>query len=947
MNNDEEPSPRVSFAGVHSPPGLAAAGGSSRAASANNLSSVQSGRGNLLPSPLSSFRSAAKAPDNAAFGDSGAVSVSSSSSAESMFCEDKVDNVDPDAAPGVNADLFTPWQKVRAKKTAKARAFLIETVLYGFFILVFCLTTFALRSPWTYWCSENVRRMLSYTEFAAIDTTEDFYSYLEGSLLPVVYPSEWYNGRERSNYESRFAAVHNRLLGTVRLRQIRVAKNTNCFVSAKFQAFVRDCYPEYSGSAESEDPYGPAGNRSLYQWSSADDLCRFSPVSGLCNSYSTGKRGDIYPSGGFVRDLPTDQAAAQRVVYELKQAGWIDHQTRAVVLDFTTYNANVKMLTVVQLLTEWFPTGTVVTRTSIKPIPPMTLDDGNDIASLALEIVLATYLCCYLVNEAAEFYSFKSVGKERCIVCRKAAILETGDDKVYSCVECSALFDPFENTRCTKCLREYTATKHLCWKGYFQDVWNWLDIVNLFFFVAVFSLRFSLRSDMAGIDYNVGHTFILMYPIANKYTTSNYLNSVNALLCFLKTFKYLGKFDKLAILIRTMSNSRKEIGYFLVIFGIIFVGFALAFQLGFGSDVEAYQSMADSLMSLFLMLLGDFDYQVLVRSNRVLAPLFFVFYNVLVVLVLSNMFIAIVSGAYATAYEEPPAENFVSSSLTLFFNSLSMRFERCRGRRTPLHDVLDLIERLSQVQALNPQQLEDVRVFHNEVEHNTGDVALFHALLSAFDRRIDREMTIEDYYRLKDAVLVHKNEVSELPSARPSVPFSDAERRCTSKKQSGLSDNADHHHNDHLALPTAGRARAYSAFGAIAEAKRASVAGDHHNNNIMVTTAAPAGQGRLSVAQANNAMFNTKLKGLEDAVGSVNNNINLLLQNMQFERANQPAQPHPLSTPHGSFIASAHARRASASPVPLSALARAHASAKILRKKKLPKSMSSLQHPET
>eukprot|EP00754_Rhynchopus_humris_P006847 Rhum_TRINITY_DN13235_c0_g1::Rhum_TRINITY_DN13235_c0_g1_i1::g.58348::m.58348 len=658
--------------------------------------------------------------------------------------------------------LFTPWERVRAKKAAKARSFLIEMMAYFLFIILFCVTVFGLRSPWMYYSAEAVRNRLKLGNtdkggFLLVSDTNGFYTYLEDILVPNVYPTQWYNGNERTSYEKRFAGMHNRLVGTTRLRQIRVAKNVDCRVSDKFSAFVRDCYPPFSSSAESEAAYGPAHNRTKYRYSSTGDLCDFSPIPGRhCSSLSIGKSGQSYPSGGFVTDLPLGSNMAQQIVQELKDDAWVDHQTRAVAIDLTFYNANTHLIIVLQLLCEWLPTGTVLTKISVKPTPALTLENDRERASLALEVILQIYLFVYLVNEVTDFYSYKRIPRSDCITCKRQMILREGLEKVYVCLECHTEFNPFSQRRCGKCLTEYSPERHLCWKGYFQDPWHWLDMINLLFFIIVFGLRFRLRADLAKVAFSAGPRFILMFPLAGQFSISNYLNSVNALLCFIKTFKYLGKFSQLAVLIRTLSHSRQEIAYFLVIFAVIFTGFALAFQLGFGGDVEDYRSFADSLMSLFRMLLGEFDYAALEKSNRVLAPLFFTFYNVLVLFVLSNMFIAIVSGAYAVAITEASSgDEFLSSSLRLFFNNLIVQFNRLIGRDSMITDILLLIERLQAIQGLTTEERGDLTVFLNEVEHKPDDNDLFNHVLAAFDRRVNREMTHEDFLLMKAAVSEH------------------------------------------------------------------------------------------------------------------------------------------------------------------------------------------------
>ena len=56
--------------------------------------------------------------------------------------------------------------------------------------------------------------------------------------------------------------------------------------------------------------------------------------------------------------LPTEMS--QRTTH-LKEQGWIDDQTRAVIVEFSMYNGNSRRFTVVQLIAEFDSGGGVLT----------------------------------------------------------------------------------------------------------------------------------------------------------------------------------------------------------------------------------------------------------------------------------------------------------------------------------------------------------------------------------------------------------------------------------------------------------------------------------------------------------------------------------------------------------------------------------------------------------
>ena len=66
---------------------------------------------------------------------------------------------------------------------------------------------------------------------------------------------------------------------------------------------------------------------------------------------------DVYDGGGYVADLGYNSSTAQAVISDLIEYGWIDRQTRAVLLEFTIYNPNTGYLIISAYHFEILPTG--------------------------------------------------------------------------------------------------------------------------------------------------------------------------------------------------------------------------------------------------------------------------------------------------------------------------------------------------------------------------------------------------------------------------------------------------------------------------------------------------------------------------------------------------------------------------------------------------------------
>lgn len=55
-----------------------------------------------------------------------------------------------------------------------------------------------------------------------------------------------------------------------------------------------------------------------------------------------------YGGGGFVQNLDTTRAPSAMILDEMRSNLWLDRGTRAVLVDFTVYNANINLFCVIR-----------------------------------------------------------------------------------------------------------------------------------------------------------------------------------------------------------------------------------------------------------------------------------------------------------------------------------------------------------------------------------------------------------------------------------------------------------------------------------------------------------------------------------------------------------------------------------------------------------------------
>jgi polycystin 1L2 len=85
---------------------------------------------------------------------------------------------------------------------------------------------------------------------------------------------------------------------------------------------------------------------------------------------------------------------------------------------------------------------------------------------------------------------------------------------------------------------------------------------------------------------------------------------------------------------------------------IFYFGFAQMGYLAFSVDVDEFRTFGRTLLTLFRSLVGDLDYDTLYDANRVVGPIFYIAFYTLMLLVLVNVFIAILGDAHQTIVQE-------------------------------------------------------------------------------------------------------------------------------------------------------------------------------------------------------------------------------------------------------------------------------------------------------
>ncbi|CAG2101885.1 unnamed protein product [Medioppia subpectinata] len=444
--------------------------------------------------------------------------------------------------------------------------------------------------------------------------------FAEGPLMQGLYWDRWYNNDSIITKNS--VLYENYLLGSPRMRQLKV-RNDSCEVHKDFQRAIFSCYNFYAQPYEdrqtSSGGGGNAKNDTSFEWREIKSFAK-NDVWGILGTYSG--------EGGYIVDLTLNKTIALAKIRDLKKNLWIDRGTRAIFIDFTTYNPNINLYVVTKLIAEFPATGGLITSWQFRTLNLLENSSDAPIALYVCFTLFILFIAYYIIEELVEI---KTLG---------------------------------------------------VWPYFRSSGWNFLDIFTIIISVLLVFFLFYRKyvinkifdeAYTTGGDSNTGggagdegsadslqnSSSLALQIETYQFDTLGFwsaqFSNILAVLSFVawvKLFKYISFNKTMSQLSSTLSRCAKDIAGFGVMFFIVFFAFAQLGYLLFGTQVKDYSSFGKAVFTLLRLILGDFDFQALEAANRVLGPIFFLSYIFFVFFVLMNMFLAIINDTYAEVKAE-------------------------------------------------------------------------------------------------------------------------------------------------------------------------------------------------------------------------------------------------------------------------------------------------------
>jgi Ca2+-binding EF-hand superfamily protein len=610
----------------------------------------------------------------------------------------------------------------KAKHVQDLRMFFKELTKYVAWLLVFTIVIFMGKN------SMQQYNLIQFFKTQVLGVAEmpnsiaTFWNYLysndEGGPVGLIPALSGSLTSSENNSTASLFLFGNRLLGNIRLRQVRIQPSDCLPYYLQLEKDAR-CYPDWSFFME-EVKYSKDWNADFdttndeYQWKSVSATDELFAVSGLFGTY---------PGSGYVVELPASVSERYAILERLQENFWIDLKTRLIVIDFAYYNSNLDLFVTVRVLNEFLASGYVN----------------------SMPVVRALRLNRYPMNS---FMNFVEVGAQFAVALLWASYLR----------------------------EEFREVKQQGMKQYFRVFWNVMDVANLVIFGIVFYIRITTSFSINSLFQTTDASQLSSPKLQNIgfwVDVENQLVGMNAVLMFCKILKYLASHPRFNRVTRTISHSLADILAFFLIFGVSLFGFALGGVLILGNDNYAFHQPSKSVSTLLLAVFGDFDYEGISSANRVLGPLFFFSWMLYAAIILLNMAIAIISEAFVHVLESDNALGDVDDMWDYMHElDLVKKIKKLAGQEEQVDNILKSLHELDADNDHNVSkgELQSYVAMH-QAELSAIDVSDADDIMKKFDadgsgNLDDKEMIAMKTFiqEKKDNLAAQKMSVSEQKS---------------------------------------------------------------------------------------------------------------------------------------------------------------------------------------
>ncbi|XP_064112518.1 uncharacterized protein LOC135219572 isoform X1 [Macrobrachium nipponense] len=488
---------------------------------------------------------------------------------------------------------------VTLKKRREMLFVLRDIGTYCMFLLILALMTYGRTDPNAFLMQQQLYNSFIKTSDpdlsfdSRIVNSDWLWRWIQEIVMKEIRAQRLYNKEPPYGLKGFLGDFNNRIMGYGIIRQVRVDPRI-CRVVKPLDRVIDSC----SGTRgfQYEDNRDFCGS-----WSYIDDgvspLCnldefRYRSAKKLLTYGQTGKLGD-YGGGGYVLDLKGAQDDILKRFTLLQERGWIDRYTRAVILEFSVYNANVNLFATASVMAEFNEGGGIIPKWRFEPVRLIQSTGLFGWIVFASECIFAVVTVMFTLNE---LWKMK---KQKC--------------------------------------------------QYFESYWNIAEICIIivsYGCIGLYVYRAYLTKEATReFQRTNGNGYIRIDYATLMDQFYLYMMSIVIFFSVLKLIKLLQFNKRMDVLALTIRSCWDELSVFFIAFGIIFFAFCMMFFLIFTTAIEDFSKFASAIQTSFKMMLGKFDFQEMNQANPISPILFFVF-SVMNSMILINIMLTIILRAF-------------------------------------------------------------------------------------------------------------------------------------------------------------------------------------------------------------------------------------------------------------------------------------------------------------
>ena len=312
-----------------------------------------------------------------------------------------------------------------------------------------------------------------------------------------------------------------------------------------------------------------------------------------------------------MNNLGYDQSILTTNLDNLKQNGWIDRQTRAVFIEFTIYNPNVNLFSNCLILFEFISTGQIISSSQFSPINLFDINNSSFISfKIIMNVIYMVFISIFMVKE------IMAIVKERSKYFKQ----------FYNYIELIII-----------------AFSWASFSMYLYRLYSSYEVYNL---LKKSKKDFTQTAQMGSF---IQSAFINLQYIGYWNDTLQIFLGICALFGTIRFIKLLRFNKKIIVFIQAFSSSIKDLLSFGILFLILWFSFVQTIYLLFNEKSAQFETLTSTMLTLFQLILGNFDVSPMIRANAVFGAVFYILYNIFFVFTLINIFFSILTMHYNEA----------------------------------------------------------------------------------------------------------------------------------------------------------------------------------------------------------------------------------------------------------------------------------------------------------